>query len=61
MRSRRKAEEPNDAYAVLMDSYDLHSTHINRGDSHENSVTEQGHHRLKETVDQALILRDRRI
>ena len=29
--------------------------------SHENSVTEQGHHRLKETVDQALILRDRRI
>ena len=50
----------NDNYAALLDHYGLRSTRINRGQSHENGVAEQGHYRLKDTVDQALILRGSR-
>ena len=56
-----RGREPNDAYAVLLDNHDLHSTRINPDQSHENGVAEQGHHRLKDIVDQALILRGSRI
>ena len=49
-----------DNYAALLDHYGLRSTRINRGQSHENGVAEQGHYRLKDAVDQALILRGSR-
>ena len=39
----------------------LQSIRINRGDSHENSVAEQGHYRLKDAIDQTpFILRGSR-
>ena len=50
----------NDHCAALLDHYGLHSTRINRGQSHENGVAEQAHHRLKDAIDQALILRGSR-
>ena len=50
----------NDNYAALLDHYGLCSTRINRGQSHENGVAEQAHHRLKDAIDQALILRGSR-
>ena len=50
----------NDNYAALLDHYGLHSTRINRGQSHENGVAEQGHYRLEDALDQALILRGSR-
>ena len=50
----------NDNYAALLDHYGLRSTRINPGQSHENGVAEQGHYRLKDAVDQALILRGSR-
>ena len=43
-----------------LDHYDLHSTRINRDQSYENGVAKQAHHRLKDTGDQALILRGSR-
>ena len=57
-RSRGRALNAN--YAALLDHYDLRATRINRGQSHENGVAEQGHYRLKDAVDQALILRGSR-
>ena len=50
----------NDNYAALLDHYGLRSTRINRGQSHENGVAEQGHYRLKDAIDQALMLRGSR-
>ena len=50
----------NDAYRALLDHYGLHSTRINPGQSHENGVAEQGYYRLKDAIDQALILRGSR-
>ena len=50
----------NDNYAALLDHYGLRSTRINRGQSHENGVAEQAHYRLKDAMDQALILRGSR-
>ncbi len=50
----------NDAYQALLDHYGLRSTRINRGQSHENGIAEQGHYRLKDAIDQALILRGSR-
>ena len=47
----------NDSYEALLDHYSLRSTRINRGQSHQNGVVEQGHHRLKDAIGQALILR----
>ena len=57
-RSRGRALNAN--YAALLDHYGLRSTHINRRKSHENGVAEHAHYRLKDAVDQALILRGSR-
>ena len=57
---RSRGRALNDSYASLLDHYCLRSTRINRGQSHENGVAEQGHYRLKEAIDQALILRGSR-
>ena len=50
----------NDNYAALLGHYGLRSIRINRVQSHENCVSEHGHHRLKDDIDQALILRGSR-
>ena len=50
----------NDNYAALLDHYSLRSTRINPGQSHENGVAEHAHYRLKDAIDQALILRGSR-
>ena len=55
-----RARVLNENYAALLDHYGLQSTRINRGQSHENGVAEQGHYRLKDAVDQSLILRGSR-
>ena len=44
----------------LLDHYGLRSTRINRSKSHENGVAEHAHYRLKDAIDQALILRGSR-
>ena len=50
----------NDNYAALLDHYGLRSTRINPGQGHENGVAEHAHYRLKDAIDQALILRGSR-
>ena len=50
----------NGSYAELLDHYGLESTLINAGESHENGVAEQAHYRLKDAIDQALMLRGSR-
>ena len=57
---RSRGRVLNDNYAALLDHYGLRSTRINPGQSHENGVAEQGHYRLKNAIDQALILRGSR-
>ena len=57
---RSRGRALNDSYAELLDHYGLESTLINAGVSHENGVAEQAHHRLKDAIDQALILRGSR-
>ena len=57
---RSRGRVLNDNYAALLDHYGLRSTRINPGQSHENGVAEQGHYRLKDAIDQALILRGSR-
>ena len=57
---RSRARALNDNYAALLDHYGLQSTRINRGKSHENGVAEHAHYRLKDAMDQALILRGSR-
>ena len=57
---RSRGRALNDAYAELLDHYGLRSTLINAGESHENGVTEQAHYRLKDALDQALMLRGSR-
>ena len=57
---RSRGRALNDNYAGLLDHYGLRSTRINRGQSHENGVAEQAHYRLKDAIDQALILRGSR-
>ena len=57
---RGRGRALNDNYAALLDHYGLRSTRINRGQSHENGVAEQAHYRLKDAIDQALILRGSR-
>ena len=59
LRSRR-GRALNDNYAALLDHYGLRSTRINPGQSHENGVAEHAHYRLKDAIDQALILRGSR-
>ena len=57
---RSRGRALNDNYAGLLDHYGLRSTRINRGQSHENGVAEQAHYRLKDPIDQAIILRGSR-
>ncbi len=47
-------------YAALLDHYQLRSTRINPGASHENGVAEQAHYRLKGALAQALVVRGSR-
>ena len=54
---RSRGRALNDAYQALLEHCGLRSTRINRGQSHENGVAEQGHYRLKDAIGQALILR----
>ena len=57
---RSRGRALNDAYAELLDHYGLRSTLINAGEPHENGVAEQAHYRLKDALDQALMLRGSR-
>ena len=57
---RSRGRALNDSYAELLEHYGLESTRINPGESHENGVAEQAHHRLKDAIDQALMLRGSR-
>ena len=50
----------NYSYTELLEHYGLRSTLINAGESHENGVAEQAHFRLKDALDQALMLRGSR-
>ena len=47
-------------YMALMRHYELTPTKNNAGESHENGDIEQAHYRLKQRVDQALLLRGSR-
>ena len=47
-------------YRELLDHYGMKSTRIQPGNSHENGVVEQRHHRTKTAVDQALRIRGHR-
>ena len=44
----------------MLAHYGLRSTRTNPRSSHENGVAEQGHHRLKDAIGQALVLRGSR-
>ena len=57
---RSRGRALSDAYRTLPDHYGLRSTRINRGRSHENGVAERGRYRLKDAIDQALLLRGSR-
>ena len=57
---RSRGRALNDASGELLDHYGLRSTLISSGESHENGVAEQAHYRLKEALDQALMLRGSR-
>ena len=46
----------NDSYAELLNHYGLQSTLTNSDSAHKNGVDEQAHNRLKDALDQALML-----
>jgi hypothetical protein len=50
----------NTRFASVLAHYGLRSTRIHPGRSHENGVVEQGHHRLKSALAQALVIRGSR-
>jgi ribosomal protein S21 len=50
-------EEFTERYRQLLDHCGLEATHSQAGQAHENGDVEQAHHRLKQTVEQELILR----
>ena len=50
----------NARYEAVLAHYGVEHTRTNPRSSHENGVVEQGHHRLKNAIDQALILRGSR-
>jgi transposase len=52
--------EFNEAYMALMRHYGIHPTKNQPGKSNENGDVEQSHYRIKERVDQALLLRGSR-
>jgi hypothetical protein len=53
-------EEFTQRYRELLSHYDLKGEKIQAAHAHENGDIEQRHHRFKNAVDQALLLRDRR-
>ncbi len=57
---RSRGRALNDSYAELLDHYGLESTLINSGESHESGIAEQAHFRLRDAIDQALMLRGSR-
>ena len=57
---RSRGRALNDNYAELLEHYGIEATLINSGESHENGVAEQAHYRLKDALDQALMLRGSR-
>ena len=50
----------NDAVQGPVDHYGLRSTRTHRGQSHKTGVAEHWHYRLKDAIDQAIILRGSR-
>jgi hypothetical protein len=50
----------NDRFRGVLDHYGLISTRIRPGESHENGVAEQAHHRTLGAIEQALVLRGSR-
>lgn len=50
----------NDRFRGVLDHYGLVSTRIRPGESHENGVVEQAHHRTLGAIEQALVLRGSR-
>ena len=50
----------NARYEAVLAHYGVEHTRTNPRSSHENGVVEQGHHRLNNAIDQALILRGSR-
>ena len=56
----KEREEFGTYYAALMRHYGVMPTKNNAGESHENGDVEQSHYRLKQRVDQALLLRGSR-
>ena len=57
---RSGGRELNYSYAGLLAHYGLESTRSNPGMAHENGVAEQAHYRLKDALNQALLLRGSR-
>ena len=57
---RSRGRALNESYAALLDHYGLRSTRTNPGAGHENGVAEHAHYRLKDALDQALMLRGSR-
>ena len=57
---RSGGRELNYSYAGLLAHYGLQSTRSNPGMAHENGVAEQAHYRLKDALNQALLLRGSR-
>jgi hypothetical protein len=47
----------NRRYKALLDHYDMRSTRIEPGESHEDGVVEQRHYRTKSAIAQALVVR----
>jgi hypothetical protein len=52
--------EFREAYSALLRHYDLHGQKIQAGRANENGDVEQRHYRLKQAIDQALMLRGSR-
>ena len=57
---RSGGRELNQSYADLLGHYGMESTRSNPGMAHENGVAEQAHYRLKDALEQALLLRGSR-
>ena len=55
-----KGRAMNARYEAVLAHYGVEHTRTNPRSSHENGVVEQGHRRLKNAIDQALILRGSR-
>ena len=54
------ARHDPDVEAAVLAHYGIRSTRTNPSSPHENGVAEQAHYRLKDAIDQALILRGSR-